>query len=90
MPRGARKAPGGMVFHCLNRGNDRRELFADEADYAAFERVLEQAAEIVPMRYSPTASCPITGTLCCGRGLTGTWPGSCTVPKRGSETEKTG
>lgn len=50
MPRGARKAPGGVVFHCLNRGNDRRELFADEADYAAFERVLEQAVEVVPMR----------------------------------------
>jgi hypothetical protein len=32
-----------MVFHCLNRGNDRRELFADDADYAAFERVLEGA-----------------------------------------------
>ena len=50
MPRGARIAPGGVVFHCLNRGNDRRELFADQADFAAFERILEQAAEIVPMR----------------------------------------
>src|SRR5579864_1940040 len=50
MPRRARKAPGGVVFHFLNRGNDRRDLFDDAADYAAFERVLESAAEAVPMR----------------------------------------
>ena len=50
MPRSARIAPGGVVFHCLNRGNDRRELFADDADYAAFERVLEAALEAVPVR----------------------------------------
>jgi hypothetical protein len=40
MPRRARKAPGASFFHCLNRGNDRRELFADAGDYAAFERVM--------------------------------------------------
>ena len=39
-----------MIFHCLNRGNDRRELFADDADYAAFERVLELALQAVPVR----------------------------------------
>ena len=39
-----------MIFHCLNRGNDRRELFSDDADYAAFERVLESALEAVPVR----------------------------------------
>ena len=50
MPRAARIAPGGVIFHCLNRGNDRREIFADDADYAAFERVLQVAAEIVPVR----------------------------------------
>ena len=50
MPRSARIAPGGVIFHCLNRGNDRRELFADDADYAAFERVLESALEAVPVR----------------------------------------
>lgn len=49
MPRTARIAPGGFIFHCLNRGNDRRELFADEGDYAAFERVLEATLEAVPV-----------------------------------------
>jgi REP element-mobilizing transposase RayT len=50
MLRSARIAPGGVIFHCLNRGNDRRELFADDAGYAAFERVLESAPEAVPVR----------------------------------------
>jgi hypothetical protein len=36
MARRARVAAGGMIFHCLNRGNERRELFADRAGYAAF------------------------------------------------------
>jgi putative transposase len=47
MPRSARIAPGGVIFHCLNRGNDRRELFADDA---AFEWVLESALEAVSVR----------------------------------------
>jgi putative transposase len=50
MPRHARIAPGGVVFHCLNRGNDRGDLFDDDADYAAFERVLETTLEQVPVR----------------------------------------
>jgi putative transposase len=39
-----------VVFHCLNRGNDRRELFDDVGDYAAFERVLEATLATVPLR----------------------------------------
>src|SRR6185437_7919197 len=50
MPRSARIAPGGMVFHCLNRGNDRRQIFDDAGDFAAFERVLQVTLEIVPVR----------------------------------------
>src|SRR5579862_7134347 len=50
MPRTARVAPGGMVFHCLNRGNDRRAIFADEGDYAAFVRVLAASLAAVPVR----------------------------------------
>ena len=50
MPRRARKAPGGMVFHCINRGNDRRQIFDDWGDYAAFERVMEHVVDVVPMR----------------------------------------
>src|SRR5258706_14405 len=50
MPRSARIAPGGVIFHCLNRGNDRRGPFAHEGGYAAFERVLGGTLEAVPMR----------------------------------------
>ena len=37
MPRHARHAPGGIVFHALNRGNGRLTLFHKPADYTAFE-----------------------------------------------------
>ncbi|HEX5244708.1 MAG TPA: transposase [Tepidisphaeraceae bacterium] len=50
MPRTARIAPGGVIFHCLNRGNDQRDLFDDEADFAAFERVMQASLEAVPVR----------------------------------------
>ena len=40
MPRTARRAPGGYVYHVLNRGNGRAPVFEDDGDYAAFERVL--------------------------------------------------
>lgn len=38
MPRTARIAPGGMVFHVLNRGVARMQIFEKSADYQAFER----------------------------------------------------
>ncbi len=50
MPRTARVAPGGTIFHCLNRGNERAEIFADDGDYLAFERVLEASLAAVPVR----------------------------------------
>ena len=48
MLRVARSTPGGIVCHVLNRGNDRRRLFADDADYAAFVRLLAEARRRVP------------------------------------------
>jgi putative transposase len=39
-----------MVFHVLNRGVGRMELFSKEKDYAAFEGLLEQTCEARPMR----------------------------------------
>ena len=39
-----------MVFHCLNRSVARLTLFEKDEDYAAFERVLEECAERVPLR----------------------------------------
>ncbi len=44
------RRPCGMVFHVLNRGNDRREIFDDRADYEAFLRVMKETQERVPMR----------------------------------------
>jgi putative transposase len=38
MPRTARGAPGGMVFHILNRAVARMPLFEKAADYHAFGR----------------------------------------------------
>ncbi len=37
MPRSARVAPGGMVFHVINRGIGRMDLFEKEQDYIAFD-----------------------------------------------------
>jgi putative transposase len=36
MPRTARAAEGGLIYHVLNRGNDRKQLFFKPADYIAF------------------------------------------------------
>lgn len=50
MPRARRYAPGGMVFHVLNRGVGRRMLFAKDEDFLAFERVVEESLRTRPMR----------------------------------------
>ena len=39
-----------MVFHVLNRGNDRRALFEQGSDFAAFLRVMRETQERVDMR----------------------------------------
>ena len=43
MPRRPRKATGGIVYHVLNRAAGKLKLFEQDDDYAAFERVLEEA-----------------------------------------------
>src|ERR1700736_2805713 len=48
MPRTARAARGGYCYHVLNRGNRRAQVF--HGDYAAFARLLRQAAAPAPMR----------------------------------------
>jgi putative transposase len=50
MPRTARIAPGGIIFHVLNRGVGRGKLFRTRKDYEAFQRCLLEAQEKVPMR----------------------------------------
>ena len=50
MPRKARVTPGGMVFHVLNRGVGRRQLFETQADYDAIERIITETLNKCPMR----------------------------------------
>ena len=45
-----RTAPGGFVYHVLNRANGKRRIFDHDRDYLAFERVLAETQERVPMR----------------------------------------
>jgi len=47
MPRTARIAPGGMIFHVLNRGNGRDTIFEKPGDYAAFEKAMGQTLQQV-------------------------------------------
>lgn len=49
MPRRPRLCPGGTCFHVLNRSVARLTLFEKEGDYEAFERVLEEAVQRVPL-----------------------------------------
>jgi REP-associated tyrosine transposase len=48
MPRIARAAHGGGVYHVLNRGNGRARLFHKDADYDAFLNILGQVRQAVP------------------------------------------
>ncbi|MGA2442100.1 MAG: transposase [Tepidisphaeraceae bacterium] len=50
MPRTARNAPGGLVYHVLNRANGRLRLFKNADDFLAFERVLVLAHRRAPIR----------------------------------------
>src|ERR1700682_5536567 len=50
MPRSARNAPGGYVYHALNRAVARLPLFDKPADYDAFECVLLEAPKEHPTR----------------------------------------
>ena len=45
MPRKARVRYEGAIYHVVNRGIDRRDLFWDDVDYAAFLDGLEVGVE---------------------------------------------
>jgi len=40
MPRSARIAPDGHVYHVLTRGNNRQDIFHDEGDFAGYRDLL--------------------------------------------------
>jgi putative transposase len=50
MPRVARIAPGGLVYHVLNRSVARLPLFQKPSDFEAFEHVLDEAQDRYPTR----------------------------------------
>ena len=45
MPRMARIAPPGHVFHVLTRGNNRQDVFLDTEDYQAYLEILNRYKE---------------------------------------------
>ena len=49
MPRRLRCASGGFVYHVLNRAVGRATLFDKPGDYHAFEKVLRQARDWLPV-----------------------------------------
>ena len=70
MPRSSRDAPGGMVFHVLNRGVGRRAVFEKDGNYLAFEKVMDETLRTRPMRVCACCLLPNTGTSCSGRSAT--------------------
>ena len=46
MPRSPRADEAGGLYHALNRGNLRADIFKKEADFEAFERILHEALQI--------------------------------------------
>lgn len=50
MGRPQRLAAGGVIYHVLNRAAGRRRIFEQPGDYSAFETVLAEAHERMPMR----------------------------------------
>lgn len=50
MSRGARVAPGGLVYHVLNRSVGKMKMFRRDSDYDAFLGVIGEAHERCPLR----------------------------------------
>jgi putative transposase len=50
MARKARVAPGGWVYHVVNRSAGRFKMLRSHKDFAAFEQIIAQAHERCPLR----------------------------------------
>jgi putative transposase len=66
-----------MVFHVLNRANDRDEMLEKDEDYLAFLRVLGDTLQKKPMRILAYCLMPNIGTCFCGPNGTTIWVTSC-------------
>jgi len=49
MPRPRRADESGGIYHDLNRGNARHDIFFKDGDYEAFERVVAEGLERYPV-----------------------------------------
>jgi putative transposase len=49
MPRVARGLADGHIYHIINRGNGRQQVFHGEGDYLSFVELMEQAGERHPV-----------------------------------------
>ncbi|MEM7453101.1 MAG: transposase [Planctomycetota bacterium] len=49
MPRALRSDIAGQIYHALNRGNARSNIFFKDADFEAFEMVVKQGLEKYPV-----------------------------------------
>ena len=49
MPRARRSDFAGSIYHALNRGNARNNIFFKAADYEAFERVIKEGLKKYPV-----------------------------------------
>ena len=65
MGRPKRTAPGGLIYHVLNRANARMTIFKKDEDYEAMQRIMLEAVERTKIRI--LAYCPTIGILYCGR-----------------------
>src|SRR5438445_13432673 len=50
MPRHARKVADDGIYHVLNRGNGRMDLFGKRGDFEAFVKLLEEGRRRVGLR----------------------------------------
>ncbi len=50
MGRSLRQATGDVIYHVINRSNGRFKIFRKDADYTAFEKILEEAHKKYPIR----------------------------------------
>ena len=50
MPRVARGLADGMIYHVINRGNCRQEVFHRDEDFQAFIALLKDAKEKFPVK----------------------------------------
>ena len=49
MPRVLRSDYAGEIYHALNRGNAKNDIFFKDADYESFERVVSEGLEKYPI-----------------------------------------